>query len=197
MTTSPSVHSTARHTAREIPAAVLQTLREADDSGRPLRPFVASESAQPIACVGSPLRCCLRAIEPGERVALVSYAPLRRWAAAHSADPGGYDEVGPVFIHAEPCSGPDDRPGRHPHTRPGALRVLRRYDERGHLVGGHPVELTDDPTACLDAAIDEAFSDNCVRVVHVRALEYGCFQFEVLPDDLDRHGSIDVVASSS
>ncbi|MGW3510169.1 DUF1203 domain-containing protein, partial [Streptomyces sp. NPDC000994] len=30
---------------------------------------------------GAPLRCCLRRSEPGERIALVSYAPLRRWAA--------------------------------------------------------------------------------------------------------------------
>ncbi|MGO1974120.1 MAG: DUF1203 domain-containing protein [Propionibacteriaceae bacterium] len=183
MTTSTDTQIASRYSARAISGSVLGELRQADDSGRPLHPFVASGSGQPIACVGSPLRCCLRAIEPGERVALVSYAPLRRWAAARSADPGGYDEVGPVFIHADPCSGPSDRRGGHPHTRPGALRAVRCYDVRGHIVGGRLVELTEDPTASLDAAIDDAFADPTVQVVHVRAVEHGCFQFEVRRND--------------
>ncbi|MFE2373777.1 DUF1203 domain-containing protein [Streptomyces sp. NPDC059398] len=161
-----------------IPADALRELRVSDDSGRPPHPYIAREDGDPIDCVGSPLRCCLRAIEPGERVALVSYAPLRRWAAANGADPGAYDEAGPVFIHAGECEGPRTT-GGYPFARPGALRTLRRYDADGHIVGGRLFEIPEEADAGFDSALDEAFAAPEVALVHVRALEYGCFQFAV------------------
>ncbi len=88
---------------------------------------------------GSPLRCCLRASAPGERVALVSYAPLRRWARSTGADPGPYDEVGPVFIHPAPCPGPAG--DGLPAALLGAPRVFRAYSARGHILGGWPFGL--------------------------------------------------------
>ncbi|WP_330333291.1 DUF1203 domain-containing protein [Streptomyces sp. NBC_00536] len=166
------------HTPLAIPPAALRELRTADDSGRPVRPFTAREDGAPLDCVGSPLRCCLRGIEAGERVALVSYAPLRRWAGETGAEPGAYDEAGPVFIHADACAGPGEAPG-YPFARPGALRTLRRYDAAGHIVGGRLFEVPDDAQAGFDRALGEAFAAPGVALVHVRALEYGCFQFEV------------------
>ncbi|MFF9348087.1 DUF1203 domain-containing protein [Streptomyces sp. NPDC014734] len=167
------------YTARPIPPAALAELRATDDSGRPLRPYTAREEGAPIDSVGSPLRCCLRPIEPGERVALVSYAPLRRWAAATDADPGAYDESGPVFIHAQECEGPRDAHSGYPFARTGALRTLRRYDAAGRIVGGRCFEIPEDAGKGFDRAFEEAFEDPEVALVHVRALEYGCFQFEV------------------
>lgn len=164
------------YTPLPIPSTALKELRHLDDAGRPPRPYVAREDGVPIDCVGSPLRCCLRPIEPGERVALVSYAPLRRWAAATGGEPGAYDEVGPVFIHTDDCGEP---PAGYPFARPGALRTVRRYDSDGHIVGGRLFEIPDDAEAGFDRVFDEAFADPEVALVHVRALEYGCFQFEV------------------
>ncbi|WP_335934319.1 DUF1203 domain-containing protein [Streptomyces sp. PTD5-9] len=166
------------YTPLPIPPAALAGLRRADDSGRPARPFTAREDGVPVDCVGSPLRCCLRPVEAGERVALVSYAPLRRWAAAAGAEPGAYDETGPVFIHAEECAGPGDARG-YPFARPGALRTVRRYDAGGRIVGGRPFEIPEDAGAGFDRVLAEAFADPAVALVHVRALEYGCFLFEV------------------
>ena len=165
------------YTPLAIPAATLAELRRSDDAGKPIRPYVARTDDAPIDCIGSPLRCCLRSIEPGERVALVAYAPLRRWAAATAVDPGAYDEVGPIFIHAEPCPGPEG-PG-YPFARPGALRTVRRYNAGGQIVGGRKFRIPEDAQQGFDRVIDEAFNDPEVVVVHVRALEYGCFQFEV------------------
>lgn len=167
------------YTPLPIPPPALKQLREADDAGRPLRPYTAREDGVPLDCVGSPLRCCLRAVEPGERVALVSYAPLRRWAADTGADPGAYDESGPVFIHAEECEGPRNEAPRYPFARPGALRVLRRYDAAGHIVGGSLFEIPRDAETGFARALGEAFAPAGVALVHVRAVEYGCFQFEV------------------
>ncbi|WP_039932598.1 DUF1203 domain-containing protein [Streptomyces viridochromogenes] len=155
---------TTTYTARPIAPPALKELRETDDAGRPTSPFTDTEG-------GAPLRCCLRRSAPGERIALVSYAPLRRWAAEQGVDPGAYDEQGPVFIHAEECAGPDT--DALPFT--DNHRTVRRYSADGHILGGRLVE---DPAA-FDEAFTEAFDDPAVELVHVRAVEYGCFYYEV------------------
>jgi hypothetical protein len=121
------------------------------------------------------------------RIALVSYAPLRRWAAGTGVDPGAYDEQGPVFIHADDCPGPDLRG----HPFPGAHRTVRRYSAEGHILGGRLVENPEAFDDAFDEAFDEAFDDAFdeafaeafadpeVALVHVRAVEYGCFLYEV------------------
>ncbi|MEU4066134.1 DUF1203 domain-containing protein [Streptomyces wedmorensis] len=162
---------TATYTALPIAPDALAQLRLADDAGRALVPHPATGD-------GEPLRCCLRQAVPGERIALVSYAPLRRWAAAGGAEPGAYDEQGPVFIHAEDCGGPAPSE-TYPFARPGALRALRRYDAAGRIVGGRLLELPEAAGEALDLAFADAFADPSVALVHVRAVEYGCFQFEV------------------
>ncbi|MFI8999437.1 DUF1203 domain-containing protein [Streptomyces sp. NPDC053541] len=162
------------YTARAIPPTALAQLRAVDDAGRTCRPFTADEET-----AGNPLRCCLRLSRVGERIALVSYAPLRRWAAEHGAEPGAYDEQGPVFVHAGECGGPDPAPTAYPFDRPGALRTLRRYDARGRIVGGRLLEIPEAPTEGFDRAFAEAFADPAVALVHVRAVEYGCFHYEV------------------
>ncbi|WP_406862477.1 DUF1203 domain-containing protein [Streptomyces sp. HUAS MG47] len=162
------------YTALPIPPATLAELRRTDDAGRPCVPFAAGEET-----AGSPLRCCLRGARAGERIALVSYAPLRRWAAETGARPGAYDEQGPVFVHAEGCAGPAARPDSYPFDRSGALRTLRRYDAGGRIVGGRLLEIPQEPGEGFDKALAEAFAEPDVVLVHVRAVEYGCFQFEV------------------
>ncbi|MEV0734587.1 DUF1203 domain-containing protein [Streptomyces sp. NPDC050549] len=151
------------YTARPIDPTVLKELRSADDAGRRMVPALDEEG-------GAPLRCCLRRSESGERIALVSYAPLRRWAAETGVDPGAYDEQGPVFVHAEECGGPAAGSG-YPFA--DAHRVLRRYSAEGHILGGELVDTLDED------AFHRAFTDPSVVLVHVRAVEYGCFFFEV------------------
>ncbi|MEU9980487.1 DUF1203 domain-containing protein [Streptomyces sp. NPDC050856] len=166
------------YTPLPIPPDALRELRRTDDAGRPARPFTARADGAPTDSVGSPLRCCLRSVQPGERIALVSYAPLRRWAAATGAEPGAYDETGPVFVHADRCPAPWTGPG-YPFARPGALRAARRYDSAGRIVGGRLFEIPEDAGAGFDRIIGEAFADPAVALVHIRAVEYGCFHFEV------------------
>ncbi|MFF0444817.1 DUF1203 domain-containing protein [Streptomyces sp. NPDC004609] len=161
-----------RYHAVPIEPGALDRLRVTDDAGRPCVPFTDHEG-------GAPLRCCLRPSRAGESLALVSYAPLRRWAARSGARPGAYDEQGPVFIHAGPCGDPDPADTRFPFVRAGALRVLRRYTTDGRIAGGHLLEIPEDPAPAFDAALAEAFADPAVALVHVRAVEYGCFHFLV------------------
>ncbi|WP_399885047.1 DUF1203 domain-containing protein [Streptomyces sp. BBFR51] len=151
------------YTARPIPRPALEELRTTDDAGRAPAPRTDDEG-------GAPLRCCLRRSRPGDRIALVSYAPLRRWAARTGADPGAYDEQGPVFIHAEDCAGPEGEGLAFTN----AHRTVRRYSAEGRILGGHLVE----PDG-FAPALHHAFDDPAVAFVHVRAVEYGCFLYEV------------------
>ncbi len=151
------------YTAHPVPRAALEELRAADDAGRVPAPVTDDEG-------GAPLRCCLRRSRAGERIALVSYAPLRRWAAETGADPGAYDEQGPVFIHAEECAGPDG----DGLAFTNAHRTVRRYSSDGRILGGQLVE----PDG-FEPALHKAFDDPAVAFVHVRAVEYGCFLYEV------------------
>ncbi|MFJ7588167.1 DUF1203 domain-containing protein [Streptomyces sp. NPDC097617] len=162
---------TSGYRARPIEETALAELRERDDAGRACVPHTDREG-------GAPLRCCLRTGAAGERIALVSYAPLRRWAVRTGADPGAYDEQGPVFIHAEDCGGPAPE-GGYPFARAGGWRTARRYDARGHILGGRVLDLGSDPDGVFERSLAEAFADPEVALVHVRNAEFGCFQFEV------------------
>jgi hypothetical protein len=169
---TPSVQTasvqTAAYEIRAISPQVLGELRERDDAGAPPRLLVDEEG-------GSPLRCCLRRISPGERVALVSYAPLRRWARETGADPGPYDETGPVFIHPEPCPGPVD--GGYPLA--GSPRVFRSYLADGRIRDGRLFGVSEPSDASsAEVALAEIFGDPAVALVHIRAVEFGCFLAE-------------------
>lgn len=61
-----------------------------DDLGNPLAAHMATGT-------GEPLRCCLCSARAGEAIALISYAPF--------TDRSPWREVGPVYVHADPCEG--------------------------------------------------------------------------------------------
>jgi Protein of unknown function (DUF1203) len=165
---------THQRTGFEVRAIVPDVLREllwSDDSGQP--PVLLTD-----ADGGAPLRCCLRPSQAGEQIALVSYAPLRRWAREAGAAPGPYDEVGPVFIHPAACDGPDGT--GYPNWLAAGRRVLRAYGADGRILGGRLVEA--EPAGSpvpAESALAKLFADPAVALVHARALEFGCFTFEV------------------
>ncbi len=156
---------------------VVRQLLVIDDAGNPPRLLTGSEG-------GAPLRCCLRPAEPGELIALISYAPLRRWARATGALPGAYDEVGPVFVHAGPCHGPDGT--GYPGWLAAGRRVLRAYSADGRILGGRLIDADPDcrPLAA-ESALEQMFADPQVALVHARAVEFGCFIFEVRRAECD------------
>lgn len=155
---------------RAIAPQVVRALLRADDAGNP--PVLLTDDDG-----GSPLRCCLRRIRAGERVALVSYAPLRRWASETGAAPGPYDETGPVFIHRGACDGPAGT--GYPAEFATSPRVLRSYGADGQILGGRLVaaDAAGSPVG-VETALAEIFADPAVALLHGRALEFGCFTFE-------------------
>jgi hypothetical protein len=158
--------ATCTFTVRPIPTDVVAELRQRDDAGR--APQLVTD-----ADGGSPLRCCLRLSRPGEQMMLASYAPVRRWARDHDADPAAYDELGPVFIHPQHCGGPagDD----WPEELRGQPRVLRAYGADGRLRDGLVVAEGEQP----EPVIAELFTDPQVVFLHARALVFGCFTFAI------------------
>ena len=160
--------TTSSVTSLEIRAIPVETLRRVraqghDDHGNPWQTRIDTEG-------GAPLRCCLRDSKPGEEIALISYAPV---GVAVSVSPGPYDEVGPVFVHAEECDGyagagyPDgwvDRP-----------QTMRTYRLDGTISGGVRLEPGDD----RDAAARALLADPDVAFVHSRNIVYGCYMLEI------------------
>ena len=144
-----------------IPAAELDALRLAgrDEAGNPLTVLTDGEG-------GSPLRCCLREIQPGEDVLLIAYTP------PHSH--GAYAERGPVFVHAQRCPGYQTE-----HTYPPGLahreQVVRGYDHLGRIAAG--VRVADGASAELVIAQMLARPD--IQAVHLRNVEAGCYNFAV------------------
>ena len=157
--------TTLTYRIRPIHRDTVAALLVRDDAGR--APRVVVDDAG-----GSPLRCCLEPTRPGEAVALVSYAPLRRWAREKGIDPGAYDEVGPIFLHLEGCEGAPS--GGYPSCLRTAPRVFRAYSSGGAILRGTLVEAN----GKFDETLEALFDDRDVALAHARALAFGCFTFE-------------------
>jgi Protein of unknown function (DUF1203) len=144
-----------------IPQARLREIKAAgvDDAGNQLTVQVDIEG-------GSPLRCCLREADPGERMLLIAYTP--------PGTCGAYAERGPVFIHADPCAG-YLTPSRYPPGLSHRLQVVRAYDRDGWIVGG--ILVNDGEHAMT--VIREQFARSDVSLVHLRNVGYGCYNFAV------------------
>jgi hypothetical protein len=112
-----------------------------------------------------PLRCCLRDAEAGEALLLAGYEPPL------PASP--YAEKGAVFVHAEPCAGPDGT--GYPEAWRGRPQVLRAYTSRGWI---HPATRVHDGTD-PDAVIGGILEHPTVVRIHSRNVAYGCYMFEV------------------
>ena len=115
---------------------------------------------------GAPLRCCLREARAGERLLLIAYTP--------SGTAGAYAERGPVFVHAERCEG-YLTPGEYPPELAGRQQVVRAYDKQGRIADG--VLVADGRQA--EAVIADLLSRPDVKLVHLRNVGYGCYNFGV------------------
>lgn len=141
-----------------VPPADLDRIRGAgtDDHGNPLTVRTADDRV--------PLRCCLTLSDPDDRVALIAYRP--------STVGGPYAEIGPVFVHADPCPGytGDGFPDGYRER----LAVLRPYDADGQMLTG---VLAGPGTS--ESELQRLFADPAVALVHVRNVIAGCWNFSV------------------
>jgi hypothetical protein len=144
------------YTIHALPDDVLARMRTAD-------PDLAVDRTT--ARGGEPLRCCLRDAVADEALLLAGYEPPL------PASP--YAEKGAVFVHAEPCGGPDG--AGYPNGWRDRPQVLRAYKANGWI---HPANRVHDGTD-PDAVIAEIFEHPTVERIHSRNIAYGCYMFEV------------------
>jgi hypothetical protein len=116
---------------------------------------------------GVPCRHCLGNVAEGEPYIVLAYRPFP------SLQP--YAEVGPIFIHAEPCE-PHIRGGFPARERNGDGRILRGYgtDDRivygtGMVVGNEEVE---DKAKNILQRPDVAY-------VHMRSANNNCYTLRI------------------
>jgi hypothetical protein len=114
---------------------------------------------------GRPLRCCLRDSRPGERIALVAVTP--------DGPRGAYRETGPVFLHAEGCSGPAGN--GYPDDFRRRTQVFRAYDRTGAIVGGEVVQ----PGFGQEEAAARLLTDPDVAFLQTRNVVHGCYMLTI------------------
>ncbi|MEP7056108.1 MAG: DUF1203 domain-containing protein, partial [Actinomycetota bacterium] len=142
-----------------VPAATLRSIRASacDQFGNVL--FVRT------AAGGEPLRCCLRLARAGDSIALIAFQP--------AGTGGPYAEIGPLFIHTEPCA---EEPSRteFPADFRDRRAVLRPYDADGQMLDGVLAESGES-----ERLLPEMFADPAVQTVQVRNVIAGCWNFTV------------------
>lgn len=150
-----------------VPTSTVRRLRTQgqDDTGTPWTVI----SGGP----GRPARCCLRSTTEDERVTLISYAPVRP-TTAFTAETKPYDELGPIYVHADDCAGYVED-GEFPVAWREHPQVLRSYAADGRLLGG---TLTQPEEERMGIAA-ELLADPSVAFVHARSVGAGCYSFEI------------------
>ena len=133
-----------------------------DPGGNRIEPFIDEDGGS-----GRPLRCCLSDSQVGDRIALIAWSPFL-WQ-------GPYAELGPIFVHADPCDGtatdatlPADLDARAMVLRPYGHDRKIAYHRVQHVAAGG--SLTKELTALLAEAD--------VDFVHGRNVTGGCFSFQ-------------------
>jgi hypothetical protein len=158
-TTTPTV----RLQVHALDPRRLDAVRDAgtDGHGNPVTAFPASGQ-------GEPLRCCLRFARSAEQIALISWAPFDHVSP--------WTEVGPVYVHAERCEGPDHTDSLPEELRTGP-RLLRTYRADDSMNYDHNtlVEEGQDLQSVIDGLL--ALAD--VATVHVRTVLPQCFLYAV------------------
>ncbi len=161
--------TTSQLQAVAIPADYLKRIRAQghDDHGTPFE----IRTNDP----GDQLRCCLTHSTESDRFMLISYAPVAGRATGTLAP---YDEVGPVFVHADECPGYAGS-GIPRKWFDGKTKILRAYNGVGGIHGGVIVGPSDD----VETEAARLLADPEVSFVHARNAEYGCFMMEITRAD--------------
>ena len=130
----------------------------------------AQAGARDHACVmvdsptGYPCRHCLRWAQPGEQVILFPYASI----------PAGcpYAEMGPIFVHAQPCPR-YELTEQYPADFRGG-RVIRAYDREQNMIAGEIVNGRKPETV-----IEKLFENPETEFIQVRSADRGCYTFGI------------------
>lgn len=117
---------------------------------------------------GTPCRHCLDAVVQGETYLILAYCPF--------AEMQPYAEVGPIFLHAKPCSAYRQNEAIPAMYLDGEPRILRGYDRDNRIIYGTGKVLRP-PDMAHHAG--ELLRDPAIAYVHVRSSMNNCFTFRI------------------
>jgi Protein of unknown function (DUF1203) len=148
-------------TFRIVPLSteVAEAARRAAASGTLDHTVVVADSPQ-----GYPCRHCLRFAKPGERLILFPYASI---PAGHS-----YSEIGPIFVHEQPCERYATTDQFPPDLRRG--RVIRAYNSNYDMIDAEVVNASEP-----EAVIEKLLEKSETAFVDVRSVTRGCYTFRI------------------
>ena len=142
-----------------LPSEVAERARRASEAGAADHAVVIADSP-----TGYPCRHCLRFAKPGERLILFPYA------AIPSGHP--YSEIGPIFVHAEPCERYSATWEYPADFRNG--RAFRAYDADYNMIDAE-VANGNKP----EAVIEKLLQNSKTEFVDARSVTRGCFTFRI------------------
>jgi hypothetical protein len=143
-----------------MPTSDAQRVRAArrDDFGNQLSPMISDGSG--------PCRHCLRYADPGDALLLFSYKPFDK--------PTPYQEVGPVFVHADGCTRYPEHAG-FPEDFSRRPLILRPYDENDNIQDSQVFAEAGEAESCARTLL----ANPAVAYVHARSRTRGCFMFRI------------------
>jgi len=117
---------------------------------------------------GVPCRHCLCQVAAGDAYLILAYRPFPA--------PQPYAEIGPIFLHAEPCLAYEDRENTPAMFLGGEPRIVRGYDGEDRIVydTGRIVR----PEEIVSYARD-LLSNPEIAYIHVRSSMNNCFSFRI------------------
>ena len=142
-----------------LPTELADAARRAAQVGAQDHAYVMVDSP-----TGYPCRHCLRWAQPGEQVILFPYASI----------PAGrpYSEMGPIFVHEQPCPRYESTEQYPADFREG--RVIRAYDRGQNMIAAENVNGRDPETL-----IEKLFENPEVEFIQVRSADRGCYTFRI------------------
>lgn len=117
---------------------------------------------------GVPCRHCLRGVAEGEPYLILAYRPFPE------AQP--YAEIGPIFLHAEPCERSPETAEIPAMFRCGEPRLLKGYGSDDRIVYGTGQIV---PAGEVGTVAAQIFARDDVRYVHVRSALNNCYSCRI------------------
>jgi uncharacterized protein DUF1203 len=150
---------TSNYRVVPLPTELANAARRAAQAGARDHAYVRVDSP-----TGYPCRHCLRWAQPGEQVILFPYASI----------PAGrpYSEMGPIFVHAQPCPRYESTEQYPADFREG--RVIRAYDREQNMIAAENVNGRDPETV-----IEKMFTNPEAESIQVRSANRGCYTFRI------------------
>ena len=117
---------------------------------------------------GVPCRHCLSDVEAGAPFLILAHRPFP------TVQP--YAEIGPIFLHAEPCDRYSDDAAMPPMMRRTERFLLRGYGTDDRIVYGTGAVV---PTTNLASTASVLLERSEIAYLHVRSASNNCFQCRI------------------